>query len=244
MPRALNPLPKAGERRWRTNEKVEVQEINRLGGVGKTWPVCRRLRRRLLKTVEWRRFLKGDIGIEIANYAIEANIRGGRHMKIDKLDSLINLAIPDKKGSTFKAGGPDFRKILEEVQANQVGEKQKPANSDSASKAAEIPDGPWRVYSLSSAAEPGASFANRPRSIQAAERMLGALEDYQRGLGDSKVSLKALYPAIESLSSKIHEMGRDSERLPANDPLRRILDEIGVLAAVEVERFNRGDYVA
>jgi hypothetical protein len=39
-------------------------------------------------------------------------------------------------------------------------------------------------------------------------------------------------------------MSREAEKLPPNDPLRRILDEIGVLAAVETEKFNRGDYVS
>lgn len=163
-------------------------------------------------------------------------------MKIDKLDSLMNLVIPDKKGSTNKTGGVDFRKILEEVQANQAGEKQKLGDTGSASKAAEISEGPLGIFSFPPPAEPGGSLPNR--SLQTAERMLGALEDYQRRLGDSKVSLKALYPAIESLSSKIRGMDQDKENLPAGDPLRRILDEIGILAAVEVERFNRGDYVS
>jgi hypothetical protein len=39
-------------------------------------------------------------------------------------------------------------------------------------------------------------------------------------------------------------MSQDAERLPANDPLKRILEEMGILAAVEVERFNRGDYIS
>jgi hypothetical protein len=165
-------------------------------------------------------------------------------MKIDKLDSLLNLAMPEKRGGAPKAGGSDFRKIFEEVQANQAGEKKKIADSGSAGKTAGISDGPLGLCSFPLLTESGDPFQTRARSMQTADRMLGALEDYQRGLGDAEVSLKSLYPAIQSLSAEIRGMKQDSEGLPANDSLKRILDEIGILAAVEVERFNRGDYVS
>lgn len=163
-------------------------------------------------------------------------------MKIDKLDSLLNLVIPDKKGSAHKAGGNDFQKIFEEIQANQSGEKQRPP--ESGSKAAEIPDGLLSVYSFPPLADSGNPFQGQTRSLQAADRVLQGLEEYQKGLGDSEVSLKTLFPMIQSLSSEIRGISKDAENLPANDPLKRILEEIGVLAAVEVERYNRGDYLS
>jgi hypothetical protein len=49
---------------------------------------------------------------------------------------------------------------------------------------------------------------------------------------------------IQSLSSEIQGVSQDAEKLPANDPLKRILREMGILAAVEVEKFNRGEYVS
>ena len=74
--------------------------------------------------------------------------------------------------------------------------------------------------------------------------MLKVLEEYQKALADPEVSLKNLYPMIQSLSSKVEGVGRDAEKLPANDPLQRIFSEMGILAAVEVEKFNRGEYVS
>ena len=56
--------------------------------------------------------------------------------------------------------------------------------------------------------------------------------------------MKNLYPMIQSLSSEVRGVSQDAEKLSANDPLKGILSEMGILAAVEVERFNRGEYVS
>jgi len=69
-------------------------------------------------------------------------------MKIDKLDSLLSLVMPDKKGGPHKAGGGDFQKIFEEIQANQAGEKQRLPESGAVPKTSEIADGPLSVYSF------------------------------------------------------------------------------------------------
>jgi hypothetical protein len=165
-------------------------------------------------------------------------------MKIDKLDRMLNVVMSDKKGGPDKAGGNDFQKILEGIQAHQTGEKQRVAGSGSVLKTGEIPEGPLSVYSLPPLPEPGSPFPSRTRSLQAADRMLRVLEEYQAGLADSAVPLKTLDPLIQALSSEIRGVDPDAENLPPNDPLKRILDEVRILAAVETERFNRGDYVS
>ncbi len=164
-------------------------------------------------------------------------------MKIDKLDNLTNLPAPDKKGA-HKTGEDDFRKIFEDIKANQAAESRKLAESGSVPKPGEIPDGPLGVYSLSPLTELGNPFPPQARSLQAADQVLKVLEEYQKALADPEVSLKNLYPMIQSLSSKVEGVGRDAEKLSANDPLQRILSEMGILAAVEVERFNRGEYIS
>jgi len=38
-------------------------------------------------------------------------------------------------------------------------------------------------------------------------------------------------------------LDRWSDQLPPSDPLRKMMGEIGILSNVEIEKFNRGDYV-
>jgi hypothetical protein len=165
-------------------------------------------------------------------------------MKIDKLESLVNIQMPHGKENAGKAGETGFQKIFEEIQAGRGGEKQRAGESSAAFQAAEIPDVPFGVHSLSSVAQPGSLSPGQTRSLQAGERALKVLEDYGKDLGDPGISLKEIYPLIQSLSSEVRGMNQDADKLPGNDPLKRILNEIGVLAAVEVERFNRGDYLS
>ena len=163
-------------------------------------------------------------------------------MKIDKIDNLTSLLMTEKKGTLQKAGSVEFQKILDEIQANQAAQNQK--LSESASETAGVSEGPLGVYSLPPLAGIGNSVQGQNRSIQTADRMLNVLEEYQKALGDPEVSLKNLYPMIQSLSSEVQGMNEGTENLPANDPLRKILGEIGILTAVEVEKFNRGDYIS
>jgi hypothetical protein len=165
-------------------------------------------------------------------------------MKIDKLDNLTNLLMPDKKGNTQKTGGADFQKILEETQAGGGAESQKLSESGSVFRAAGIPEGPLGAYSFPPLSEFGNPVHAQTRSIQAADQILNVLEEYQKALADPAVSLKNLYPMIQSLSSEVQGVSQDAEKLPANDPLKRILDEMGILAAVEVEKFSRGEYIS
>jgi hypothetical protein len=99
-------------------------------------------------------------------------------------------------------------------------------------------------YSFPPLTELGNPFQTQARSLQTADQVLRVLEEYQKSLADPEVSLKNLYPMIQSLSAEIQGVSQDAEKLPANDPLKRILREMGILAAVEVEKFNRGEYVS
>ena len=164
-------------------------------------------------------------------------------MKIDNLDSLTNLLIPDKKESTHKAEGADFQKILEETQADQAAKSQKPPESGSVFRAAGIPDGPLGAYSFSPLTELGNPFQIQADPL-AADQVLRVLEQYQKAMADPDVSLKNLYPFIQSLAHEIKDINQVAGNAPASDPAKKILGEIGVLAAVEVEKFNRGDYVS
>ena len=165
-------------------------------------------------------------------------------MKVDKLDGLMNALTADNKKSTNKASGIDFRKILTEAQANRAAENQQLFEPGVIQKAKSLQEGPLPTYSFSPISESGENPQIQGQGIRAGDQTLGVLEQYQKAIGDPKVSLKTLYPYIQSLSHEIKDINQVAEGLPANNPLKKILGEIGVLAAVEVEKFNRGDYLS
>ena len=167
-------------------------------------------------------------------------------MKIDKLDDRRIPPMTDKNANPHKAAGVEFQKILEEIQANQAAKTQKLSEAGSASGGGRS-RGALGRYILSRLflnseipSRPGVD----PSRLRIRCSVLNVLEEYRNALADPKVSLKDLYPLIQTLSSGMPGMNEGAENLPTNDPLKKILGEIGVLAAVEVERFNRGDYVS
>jgi hypothetical protein len=165
-------------------------------------------------------------------------------MKVDRLDSLMNTLIPDKKTSANNGVGVDFQKVLAEAQTNRGGESQKLSGAGLAEKAESLLEGPLAPYSFPAISKFGKESRIRDQGLLAADQTLGILEQYQKAIADPKVSLKNLYPHIQSLSAEIQGIKQAAEGLPGSDPLKKILGEIGVLATVEVERFNRGDYVS
>jgi hypothetical protein len=164
-------------------------------------------------------------------------------MKVDKLDGLTNPQMLDIKINADKGKGVDFQKILAEAQVNRVPARQQLSKSGQAEKADDLLDGPWAAYSLAPLSELGKDPQVLNQNLRTADHTLGLLEEYQNAMADPKVSLKSLYPYIQSLSHEIKDINQVAEKLSASDPFKKILGEIGVLVAVEVEKFNRGDYV-
>ena len=165
-------------------------------------------------------------------------------MKVDKLDGLMNPLMSDNKKNTNMASGIDFQKLLAEAQTNRLAENQRLFEPGFAQEAKSLLDGPLPTYSFPPISELGKGPQIHDQGIGVADHTLGVLEQYQKAMADPKVSLKNLYPYIQSLFHEIKDINQAAEGLPASNPLKKILGEIGVLAAVEVEKFNRGDYVS
>jgi len=83
----------------------------------------------------------------------------------------------------------------------------------------------------------------RLQGVQSAEKTLGILEQYQKAIANPDLSLKSIYPLIESLSRELGGLHALSEKLPPSDPLQPILAGTGIVSAVEIEKFHRGEYV-
>ncbi len=95
------------------------------------------------------------------------------------------------------------------------------------------------LYSLS----PPENRTIHSETLQATERTLELLEKYQRALIDPDISLKEMDPTIELLSKEMEGLNQMSSKLPSTDPLQKMIHEVGILSAVEIQKFKRGDYL-
>jgi len=77
----------------------------------------------------------------------------------------------------------------------------------------------------------------------ATEKTLDLLEQYQKAMADPKVSLKEINPLAQALSQEIKGLNQWAQKLSSSDPLQKIIAEVGIVSSVEVEKFNRGDYI-
>ncbi len=84
----------------------------------------------------------------------------------------------------------------------------------------------------------------RSQGVARAENTLTILEQYQKAMGDPQMTLKNVNHLIQSLSQEVNSLNRLSEKLPSSDPLQKIMNEIGIVSAVEIEKFNRGEYIS
>jgi len=83
----------------------------------------------------------------------------------------------------------------------------------------------------------------RPQEVQAAEKTLNLLEEYQRAIDNPRVTLREIHPLVQSLAEETRGLNQWVVELPPSDPLKKIMTEVGILSSIEVGKFNRGDYV-
>ncbi len=83
----------------------------------------------------------------------------------------------------------------------------------------------------------------RCEGIAAAENTLRLLEDYQNAMGNPRVPLRQIDSIVQSLSREVKTLDGLSRKIPSTDPLVKILGDVGIVSTVEIEKFNRGEYV-
>jgi hypothetical protein len=191
-----------------------------------------------MKWVLWNTLTVPLAGTRIAE-TISPSHRRHRLMKVKAIEQGIS--------SVFKprgAGGPemkdgDFQKLLGEA-THKLGETGRSVSPTSPLKISEI-HGPAPVLPIFP--DPETMEQVRSRGIDAAGSLLSTLEQYQSALANSGTSLKGVQGYVESLARGVKDLSLLSEKLSPSDPLQKIMAEVGILSTVEVERFNRGEYI-
>ena len=75
------------------------------------------------------------------------------------------------------------------------------------------------------------------------EKTLGLLDRYASALADPNQNLKQVSPLVLELKQAAENLKKTSQALPTGHAAREIIDRTAIMAAVEVEKFNRGDYI-
>ena len=80
-------------------------------------------------------------------------------------------------------------------------------------------------------------------AMKCVETALDLLEKYQQQLADPQISLKEMMPLVSALERQVQNLTWSGDQQSLPEDLSRIASEVAVTAQVEVNKFNRGDYV-
>lgn len=109
-----------------------------------------------------------------------------------------------------------------------------------------------QIQSVSSSAKTGAAAqvaalsmvpaALRIESLSVAEATINSLESLGTALNNLRLPAEDLAPLVEALEEETGSILDLKGKLPAEDPLARLLDRVASISYVETAKFRRGDY--
>ena len=79
--------------------------------------------------------------------------------------------------------------------------------------------------------------------IDRTEQFLDILHEYHQKLGNPQFILKDIHPLINEMEMEIEGLIPVLDSLPDGDELKDILNQALITSALEVIKFNRGDYL-
>lgn len=164
-------------------------------------------------------------------------------MKIKDLTQSISTILDSKQVRGSSPDAVDFKERLAEASLKLENSIQRESPIPSEGEPKVSPNPVLSVCSLGSLFGVHGLDPTRSQSIETTTTILNLLEQYQKAMANPEISLKKIGPFIQSLSQEVFRLNTLSEKLSPSDPLQRILTELGIISTVEIEKFNRGDYV-
>jgi hypothetical protein len=164
-------------------------------------------------------------------------------MKIKEIFQDLSSTPLAKKGEKKETQGLDFQQLLKEANNKRFEAQPTSASVASPGESGMLSLPILSVPSLSGLG--GIQDAGQIRSlgIQATESTLEVLERFQKAMAAPQVTLKQMDPIVQTLSREVVTLKDLSEKIPSSDPLQKIMNELGILSTVEIEKFRRGEYV-
>ncbi|MBI4791583.1 MAG: hypothetical protein HY789_02335 [Deltaproteobacteria bacterium] len=109
-----------------------------------------------------------------------------------------------------------------------------------------------QIQSVSTTAKTGAAAkvaalsivpaALRIEGLSVAEATINSLESLGTALSNLQLPAEDLAPLVEALEEETGSILDLKGKLPAEDPLARLLDRVATISYVETAKFRRGDY--
>lgn len=158
----------------------------------------------------------------------------------DEIFSTSSVAKKDRQGEASKV---EFQKVLEDVRSNLKTGPSSVSTSTIPSAEEVLLHPAYLLQNVGIPPEIEKIAQIRAQGIKGAESTLDLLDEYQKALGDPNTSLKKVDRLVGNLSQEVNHLDILSEKLPSSDPLQKIMKEIGILSAVEIEKFKRGEYI-
>jgi len=155
-----------------------------------------------------------------------------------------SISIPGtKQKGTPETSQLDFQKLLQEAKSSNKAPSLSTAMPLSKGMGEIPPDPALAVKALNLLGEPMVIPQIRSQGIKAAENTLSLLEKYQKAMADPQMTLKKVDHWVQSLAQEVNDLISFSDKLPTADPLKEIINEIGIVSKVEIQKFNRGEYI-
>jgi hypothetical protein len=164
-------------------------------------------------------------------------------MKINDILQQPSLLPDTKKGEKTEGKEVDFQKFLNDARARRAEGYQTTSPAMPGRELETLSAPVSSVPSLNGLSEIQELDRIRSQGIKATEETLGILEQYQKAIGDPKMTLKQIDSLVQSLSQGVSHLKTTAEKIPLSDPLQRIMTDLGIVSTVEIEKFSRGEYV-
>jgi hypothetical protein len=141
-----------------------------------------------------------------------------------------NGAAPQTIGNRNETAEKTFHEVLDQTMSGApVPQDQK------ALAASEVVMSPTPPHVLSA--------AEKRQTIERVGKLLDALEDYQRALGDLEVSIKDVHPLISRLEKEKEDLLSIMELLHEGDEMWTLINEVLITTTVETRKYLRGDFI-
>ena len=139
-------------------------------------------------------------------------------MKIKEILQQPSHLPASKKGDKAEGKEVDFQQFLKDARAKRSEGHQTAPPSPPGREVENLSVPVWSVLSVDRLSETKDVNPIRSQGLRVTENIFGILEQYQKALGDPRISLKQMDPLVRSLSEEVRSLNTLVGKVPPSDP--------------------------